>query len=303
MIRLFRASLLASLAAAALLAGCVTPPQPGHAPGAPAPPAAASAAGSPAPAPAPTPASAPVAAPDTTSAIPSAATGAFLVPAQGAIVHHFDGKDDRGIGIVGPANGPVVAAADGQVVLISDALPNYGTMVIIKHNETFITAYAQLGQVLVKAKDYVHRGQQIADMGPAPNGQGRLHFELRREGTAIDPEPYLSTAALSPAQAQAALDQVSSRDHRAAPPSDAEQAQPASRPVAVPPQRAQRATGRAARQTRGNAMRNARGTARTPQRAARPGPQRKEAARAPETRRPASKAHEPAKKGHHPGRH
>lgn len=119
------------------------------------------------------------------------ATPMFGSPGDGAIVKRFDGKGSKGIDLQGTAGAPVNAVGDGQVVLVSNALRAYGTMVIVRHDGQYLSAYAQLGRVLVKEKESVRRGQRIADMGSAPGSAGRLHFELRRNGNAIDPEPYL----------------------------------------------------------------------------------------------------------------
>jgi len=90
------------------------------------------------------------------------------------------------------AGEPVLAARDGRVVLVSSALAEYGTMVVVKHDETFITAYAHVGRVLVKEDEVVRQGQQIAEMGSSGANRVMLHFEIRKQGVAQDPEPYLS---------------------------------------------------------------------------------------------------------------
>ncbi|RYY68018.1 MAG: M23 family metallopeptidase [Comamonadaceae bacterium] len=115
------------------------------------------------------------------------AGAAFARPAQGGLVARFDGRANPGIDIGGRPGDPVYASREGRVVLVSSALPAYGTMVVVKHDDTFITAYAQVDAVLVKENDVVREGQQIAGMGSS----GRVHFEIRKMGSAVDPEPYL----------------------------------------------------------------------------------------------------------------
>jgi lipoprotein NlpD len=117
--------------------------------------------------------------------------GAYARPAAGPIIGRFDGNRNKGLDIAGNAGDPVVASRDGRVVLVSHALPEYGTMVVVKHDDTFITAYAQVGKVLVKEDDLVRQGQQIAEMGSTGTDRVKLHFEIRKQGVAQDPEPYL----------------------------------------------------------------------------------------------------------------
>ncbi|WP_237288500.1 murein hydrolase activator EnvC family protein [Variovorax sp. PAMC 28711] len=94
--------------------------------------------------------------------------------------------------MAGNPGDPVLASRDGRVVLVSSALPHYGTMVVVKHDDTFITAYAHLGKVAVNENDEVRQGQAIAEIGPGGPGRPRLHFEIRERGVAVDPEPYLN---------------------------------------------------------------------------------------------------------------
>ena len=70
-------------------------------------------------------------------------------------------------------------------------LRGYGNMVIVKHNETFLTAYAHNNVILVKEKDVVRQGQKIAEMGKSGADRVKLHFEIRKQGVAVNPEPYL----------------------------------------------------------------------------------------------------------------
>ena len=137
------------------------------------------------PPPAPLPAPTPPGLRDT----PGAAFGA---PAAGPVIGRFDGNTNKGIDIGGRMGDPIRAARAGQVVLVSSALPAYGTMVILKHDNDFITAYAHISRPLVAEGDQVARGQPIAEMGQSGTDRVKLRFEIRKAGVAVDPEPYLS---------------------------------------------------------------------------------------------------------------
>ncbi len=131
--------------------------------------------------------------PSTPTAKPGASRpqAAFVRPAAGATIARFDGKQNKGLDIAGKLGDPVVASADGRVVIVSSALRGYGTMIIVKHNETFLTAYAHIQRALVKENDVVRQGQPIAEMGSTGADRVKLHFELRKQGVAVDPQPYL----------------------------------------------------------------------------------------------------------------
>jgi lipoprotein NlpD len=115
----------------------------------------------------------------------------FLRPAPGATLSRFDGQRNKGVDIAGNLGDPVLASADGRVVYVGGELRGYGNMVIVKHNETYLTAYAHAAHILVKEKDVVRQGQKIAEMGSSGTDRVKLHFEIRKQGTAVDPEPYL----------------------------------------------------------------------------------------------------------------
>jgi lipoprotein NlpD len=114
-------------------------------------------------------------------------------PSKGKLIEAYTEGKSKGIGIGGVMGEPVFAAADGKVVYAGSALKGYGPMLIIKHNETYITAYAHNSKLLVKEEQTVKRGQHIADMGNAEsdNGKVKLHFELRRNGKPQDPSKFL----------------------------------------------------------------------------------------------------------------
>jgi lipoprotein NlpD len=92
-----------------------------------------------------------------------------------------------GIGIGGRVGQPVVAAAGGHVVYAGSGLAGYGQLLIIKHNDTYLTAYGHLDRLLVAQGQDVARGQAVAAMGTGPERQARLHFEVRRNGAPVDP--------------------------------------------------------------------------------------------------------------------
>ncbi len=115
----------------------------------------------------------------------------FIRPAAGPTIARYDGNRSKGIDIAGHLGDPVLAARDGRVAIVTSALRPYGTMIIIKHNETYITSYAHISRALVKENDVVRQGQEIAEMGQTGASRVMLHFEIRRYGVAVNPEPYL----------------------------------------------------------------------------------------------------------------
>jgi lipoprotein NlpD len=154
----------------------------------PVPPATVASGAAPASAPAATPAVAPMAAPPAKEGeddIP------WAWPAAGAVVAPFDDTRHKGISVGGKAGDPVLAAADGRVVYAGSGLRGYGNLVIIKHNATYLTAYAHNQTLLVKEDQNVRRGQKIAEMGSTEADRVELHFEIRRQGRPIDPVKLL----------------------------------------------------------------------------------------------------------------
>jgi lipoprotein YgeR len=121
-----------------------------------------------------------------------AGPGVSLVwPAQGTVIHTFDGKNSKGIDIANSAGTPVIAAAAGSVVYAGNGLRGYGTMLIVKHNDDYLTAYAHNRTLLVKEGQAVQQGQQIAEMGDTDSDRTMLHFEVRYLGRSTDPARYL----------------------------------------------------------------------------------------------------------------
>lgn len=114
-------------------------------------------------------------------------------PTGGAatVLAGFDEQKNKGIDIAGRAGEPVVAAADGRVVYAGAGLRGYGNLVILKHNNTYLTAYAHNQSLLVKEDQNVRKGQKIAEMGSTDTDRVKLHFEIRRQGKPVDPTRYL----------------------------------------------------------------------------------------------------------------
>jgi lipoprotein NlpD len=133
----------------------------------------------------------PVAAIPETRPPPPPPTSDWIWPVNGRVIDKFDEKRNKGIGIAGKEGDPVVASADGQVVYSGSGLRGYGNLVILKHNDDFISAYAHNRQILVKQGQMVKRGQRIAEVGRSDTTQPKLHFEIRRQGKPVDPLAYL----------------------------------------------------------------------------------------------------------------
>lgn len=112
-------------------------------------------------------------------------------PAQGQTVGLFDEAKNKGIDIAGKAGDAVLAAADGRVVYADSGLRGYGKLIILKHNNTFLTAYAHNQNLLVKEDQQVRQGQKIAEMGSTDADRVKLHFEIRRQGKPVDPLKFL----------------------------------------------------------------------------------------------------------------
>jgi lipoprotein NlpD len=113
-------------------------------------------------------------------------------PAKGKVVSAFSETANlKGIDIAGAAGTPVVASAAGKVVYAGSGLRGYGKLVIIKHNDTYLSAYAHNREIVVKEGDAVARGQKIAEMGNSDADQVKLHFEIRRLGKPMDPARFL----------------------------------------------------------------------------------------------------------------
>ena len=112
-------------------------------------------------------------------------------PTAAAVSTPFDEVRGKGLVFAGKAGDPVLAAADGRVIYAGSGLRGYGNLVIVKHNNTYLTAYAHNQALLVKEDQVVRRGQKIAEMGSSDAERVQLHFELRKLGRPIDPARLL----------------------------------------------------------------------------------------------------------------
>ena len=111
----------------------------------------------------------------------------FSWPVTGAILEPFSESKNKGVDIAGKLGDPVFAAAEGTVVYAGSGLRGYGNLIIIKHNNTYLTAYAHNQSLAVKEQQVVKKGQRIAQMGQSDADRVKLHFEVRRQGKPIDP--------------------------------------------------------------------------------------------------------------------
>lgn len=109
----------------------------------------------------------------------------------GVVLAGFDDSKNKGLDIGGKLGDSVLAAADGRVVYAGAGLRGYGNLVILKHNDAFLSAYAHSQTILVKEDQTVTKGQKIAEMGQSDSDRVKLHFEIRRQGKPVDPALYL----------------------------------------------------------------------------------------------------------------
>jgi len=116
----------------------------------------------------------------------------WIWPTAGPLLHGFDeGPKPKGVAIAGHPGQPIAASAAGKVVYSGSALRGYGKLVIIKHDNTYLSVYAHNRELLVKEGERVSKGQKIAEMGSLDSDQVGLHFEIRRQGKPVDPLKYL----------------------------------------------------------------------------------------------------------------
>ncbi|MGY2221931.1 peptidoglycan DD-metalloendopeptidase family protein [Pseudomonas gingeri] len=146
----------------------------------------ATAAGTPAAAPAPTAVATP-------TPPPGPAPKGWAWPSNGVLIGKFssNGSLNKGIDIAGDLGQPVLAASDGSVVYAGSGLRGYGELVIIKHSDTYVSAYGHNRRLLVREGQQVKVGQTIAEMGSTGTDRVKLHFEIRRQGKPVDPLQFL----------------------------------------------------------------------------------------------------------------
>ena len=130
---------------------------------------------------------------------PTSANGRFAWPIRGAIVARYgtqtNGARLDGIEIAGREGDPIAAAADGDVVYAGSDLAAYGTLVLVRHGDNYVTAYGFARRALVREGQRVRAGQAIAELGSRPDGRARLLFQVRQGAHAVDPAPLLGIAA------------------------------------------------------------------------------------------------------------
>lgn len=117
--------------------------------------------------------------------------GKFEWPATGGVVAGYNEVSNKGLNIGGQVGDPVYAAAGGKVVFAGSGLRGYGNFVILKHDNTYLTAYAHNQSLLVVEGQTIAKGQKIAEMGASESDRVKLHFEIRRNGIPVDPTGFL----------------------------------------------------------------------------------------------------------------
>lgn len=127
--------------------------------------------------------------------IPDQPSPKWKWPTSGRINVNFGAKPGTGTGVLinGRSGQAIVAAASGYVVYAGSGLNGYGQLIILKHNDTYLSAYGYNASLLVKEGDQIKQGQKIATMGEGPERKPRLHFEIRRNGKPVNPRRYLPT--------------------------------------------------------------------------------------------------------------
>ncbi|WP_058913482.1 murein hydrolase activator NlpD [Entomohabitans teleogrylli] len=122
-----------------------------------------------------------------------AAVSAWRWPTEGKVIENFSSSEggNKGIDIAGSKGQSIVATANGRVVYAGNALRGYGNLIIIKHNDDYLSAYAHNDTMLVREQQEVKAGQKIATMGSTGTSSTRLHFEIRYKGKSVNPLQYL----------------------------------------------------------------------------------------------------------------
>lgn len=127
---------------------------------------------------------------DDKPAAPTADNGSWIWPAEGKVLASFD-ENKRGIDIAGKPGQDVLAASSGKVMYAGSGIRGYGNLVIVKHSNNLLSAYAHNRSILVKEGQSVTRGQKIAEMGNSDTDAVKLHFEIRQQGKPVDPSKFL----------------------------------------------------------------------------------------------------------------
>ena len=146
--------------------------------------------------PAPAPAAVVATAPAAAAAAPAAAAPgdekiSWMWPSEGKVIGTFDEGKNKGVDIAGKAGQQVVAAGAGKVMYAGSGIRGYGNLVIVKHSNSLLSAYAHNRSILVKEGQNVNKGQAIAEMGDSDADRVKLHFEIRQQGKPVDPSKFL----------------------------------------------------------------------------------------------------------------
>ena len=146
--------------------------------------------------PAPAPAAVAAAAPAAAAAAPAASAPgedkiSWMWPSEGKVIGTFDEGKNKGVDIAGKAGQQVVAAGAGKVMYAGSGIRGYGNLVIVKHSNSLLSAYAHNRSILVKEGQNVNKGQAIAEMGDSDADRVKLHFEIRQQGKPVDPSKFL----------------------------------------------------------------------------------------------------------------
>ncbi len=139
--------------------------------------------------PEPKPEAQPEAKPETVAAGPDEVVWQW--PSSGKVISPYSDTGNKGIDFGGKSGDPVMAAADGKVVYVGTGIRGFGQLLIVKHNATFLSAYAHNRKILVAEGQQVTRGQKIAEMGNTDSDMVKLHFEIRKQGKPTDPLAFL----------------------------------------------------------------------------------------------------------------
>lgn len=115
----------------------------------------------------------------------------WMWPTSAKLSAPYSDAGNKGLDFAGKAGDPVLAAGDGKVVYAGSGLRGFGELIIVKHNATYLSAYAHNRKILVKEGQQVSRGQKIAEMGNTDTDSVKLHFEIRKQGKPVDPAQYL----------------------------------------------------------------------------------------------------------------
>lgn len=125
------------------------------------------------------------------AATPAGEDLTWVWPGPGKVLLSFKDSGSKGVDLAGNVGDPVLAANDGQVIYVGSALRGYGNLVIVRHDKNFQSVYAHNSKILVKEGQSVKKSQQIALLGNSDSDTPKLHFEIRRQGSPVDPMKFL----------------------------------------------------------------------------------------------------------------